>query len=701
MGAEGGNSLLWRMGLIDDDFRDGLVKAGEGVETLNRSAEAIGRGLAGGAMVEWAKRTTDAAAATLSMARNLEISTDALQAFQFKVREANGSSEEANRVLETTRAKLDELKAGSEPAIESFAKLGLTAEDFVGLSLDQSLEKVARAYTENADRAGAYAALQEIVGRSGRDLTGVLKELGDEGMGTFVKQAKEAHAVMDSGLLSDLTELKKNFEIGTNAIKTWGGTLLGYLNGSMEVLGALFGELWQFGEALLVGGPFSEKGRAQMKAAVDATIDVLDKIGSKEGLFSQKAKETTTALEAQREPLRESSQLIAERAKYEELMNKLTAESADSATKLATLDAQIKEHVAAAAAGSDQLRAQKELNKAAELEIEFHKAKLDYQQRQLDMKLKELEAQRSLLPLWEQGSVLAKEQSAVNAEIARYKKEHLDTSKLENDALAIKQRMNELNKQIVSDEVKATQDLLSNDRLRNEEGRIHLQLLNGEITQQQVQSEAEGLLAKMASGLTDSERLRLEALVSQLTYQQKQAELQSILANGVDNLTEQDKKRLAVLTGQTEQLTKQKQTVDSIISAWDGFTTSASNTSNPANQTTEQLQYEATNLKKQLEQLRLEDRSGQFFDAATGNAVYGTPALVQQSLANIQKELDERRSFELNFGAFGQASAQQLFQGSPQEFQRLLQIANQDLAAKIGAQTEQVTQINQRLAKIV
>src|SRR5581483_4484985 len=91
--------LVWRLGLVDKDFRDAIVHSIDDVKHLNENVEAIGAGLGGGAVVEWAKHTMEAAVAVRSMSENLGITTDALQSWQHKVIEANGTQEEANRVL--------------------------------------------------------------------------------------------------------------------------------------------------------------------------------------------------------------------------------------------------------------------------------------------------------------------------------------------------------------------------------------------------------------------------------------------------------------------------------------------------------------------------------------------------------------------------------------------------------------------------
>lgn len=557
MSDEGG--LRWRLGLVDDDFRDKLVNAGNAVEGMNRKFEAIGRGLAGGAMMEWVKSTLDAADAIQATAENLGITTTALQAFQAKVREANGTNEDANRIFTTARSKLDELAAGSASAIDAFGQLGLKAEDFVGLSLDQSLEKIARAYSENSNRAGALAALQDIVGRSGRNLTAVLVELGEQGFGTVIRDAEAAHAVISEKTINDLAETKKRWEEIGNVMKTGSAEIIGSIvkvvQSAVHIYTNAIEQVW----AVLTGKLFSANGRAEMHQTMEMTGTEIRKIWGLTEQTAAAAEKQKKAVDETLPPLRDSRQLTEERAKHEEIVAKMMADGADAATRLKIIQQQIADHTEkAAAAGSDKVTAQKEMNKAAELELEMRKLQREEQARQLEFQIKVLEAQRAQLPLWEQGKILAKEVALITDEIARKKTQHLDTAKEENELLGINSRIQELQKARSNELLKAAGDLLSNDRIRNEEGRIRLQLLSGEITKLEVQREAEVLLARGVENLNEQEKIRLNGLVENLTLQQRELEITRLLANGVQNLTDADKSRLAVLQGQTAELEKQR-----------------------------------------------------------------------------------------------------------------------------------------------
>lgn len=133
-------------------------------------------------VVGFFKSVAEEAGKLQDLADRLQVSTEALQAFDFAVKQAGGNSEQAAMVWDKSRKAIDELVAGSEPMIANFAKINLTAADFLGLNYEQALEKIARAYSESADQAGAYAAVIEILGaKAAPKLMAAIKDLSEKG----------------------------------------------------------------------------------------------------------------------------------------------------------------------------------------------------------------------------------------------------------------------------------------------------------------------------------------------------------------------------------------------------------------------------------------------------------------------------------------------------------------------------------------
>lgn len=499
--------LALSIGLKTTSFEEGAQTVVRASEKIDKSIEAIGGGLAGGALVEWIKSTVEGAAKLEHFSKNVGASTDALQALNFMARENSVAQEETNRVWTSSKLALDKLQDGLPTMVHDFALLGLTVQDFQGLSLDESLQKIAAAYVENENHAGAYQALQAIVGRTGRDLTGVLVELGEKGFGSMIASAKEAHAITDGQTLKDLTELNKRFEEEANLIKKGGVEIVWFIQGIASTMGATLGFFEKLAEAqlnLIKTGNLSDYIRDIKSAGQGWHATMLEITDSKE-----ETTKTTGAVKEMLPPLVANKDQIAEQKREMAEANRIANE------QLGTL-------------------------------IKIYESELKHQ------------------TLYEQRLTLQRELKTLEALLVEAKIEGLDTTKLENDLIATRTKIedNELN--LTNAKLKAEGDLLSTDKQIVATALVHLDIMSGKLTQLKAQRDAEELLARGANNLTDTEKSHLVALVDQLTPMQKQQEIAEIMkravidtATGAITLTEADKADLAVLTGKTEEMQKQ------------------------------------------------------------------------------------------------------------------------------------------------
>lgn len=166
------------------------------------------------------------------------LGTDEIQAWEKLVKRATGSVDGAQLSLEKTRKALSELADGQQSAVKNFAALGLSAEDFIGLSLDQALQKIAQGYAANKDQAGAYAAVVDILGaRQAPKLVAALDILANKSLREVGDQLAN---LSDKYLPSSL--------VGLN---TFGDTMKEYLWTRPKVLiGNLLGIIFSIPSAL-------------------------------------------------------------------------------------------------------------------------------------------------------------------------------------------------------------------------------------------------------------------------------------------------------------------------------------------------------------------------------------------------------------------------------------------------------------------
>ena len=160
-------------------------------------------------LISFAREALQSAAQLTNLSRELGVSTEAIQAFDRAMRLTGGTSEQAQKVWERARDALDQLASGEAKATEEFAALGLSAQDFVGLNLEESLEKIAQGYVKNEQTAGAYNAVLEIIGkRGGPQALQALKELGAEGLDPLEQKMGGADGQALQSLAKALIDIK-------------------------------------------------------------------------------------------------------------------------------------------------------------------------------------------------------------------------------------------------------------------------------------------------------------------------------------------------------------------------------------------------------------------------------------------------------------------------------------------------------------
>jgi hypothetical protein len=598
-------SIIAKLGLDVSEFKQGLVSSTaattEAVSGINEKLDSLQKGLAAGAIGEFSRRMLENADSIVKLSNNLDVGTDELQSFQFAVRDAGGSTQDANRILETTRTKLDDLRAGNAVTAQSFAALGLSAKDFIGLSLDQALEKISAAYVENRERAGAFVALQDIVGKSSRQSMTALQELGEKGFGALVENANAAHAVISGSTLRDLSEAKNKLEEFTNVVTVVGSYILDIFLKIGSAIGIALAAFVALNKAQMQG-LFSREGRQELINTLQASGEEFKKLFTSSEAVADSTKKTKDALAGQLPPLVESAALVAQRQKTEELALKAALEGADADTKIAALQADIAAHLQRIVASRfDENVMAKEAAAIAKDTAALKKIQLEQHDLILASTIKQLDAERKQLPLYEQSAVLQKEIALLHADIADKAEKHLDATKQIAALASVETELARTRQKLAEDEVRAAADLVSLDEKRSAQGKLHLELLTGETTRMQILQELQILMSRNIDELNASERLRLQVLFDELTPQEKQQELQTLLIGGVDNLTDRNRALLSILNGQTQAYRDQVKQVQDLTTAYEGYSVAVGRTGTTyENQSVESLRGVLQRLRQQL-----------------------------------------------------------------------------------------------------
>jgi hypothetical protein len=229
-----------RLGGDNSAFRGMLDESEAALGKFGRSIGTLLPALSAGAVSGFFKNILEEAGALQDLSDRLSVSTDSLQAFNFAVTQAGGKTEDATKAWDKARQSVDALVGGSDEMAKKFQAIGLSAEDFINLNLEQSLEKIARAYVENKDVAGAYDAVADILGSKTLPKVMVgLEQLANDGFPALSASARQAMQVMDAEVIAKLDDFGDRMARIWTAIKTGGSEVAGVVFKLGDALGTV------------------------------------------------------------------------------------------------------------------------------------------------------------------------------------------------------------------------------------------------------------------------------------------------------------------------------------------------------------------------------------------------------------------------------------------------------------------------------
>lgn len=125
------------------------------------------------------------------------------------------------------RAEIAAVKAaeGNTELDEAFKKLGLSAETFAGLPMEEKLAAISAGYDENANKAEALAALTDIFGaKIANELIPLFAQGGDA-----IKEMMDAAKVASSDSIGRIDEVQDRFGEMFNTLTAWAMEGLGFI----------------------------------------------------------------------------------------------------------------------------------------------------------------------------------------------------------------------------------------------------------------------------------------------------------------------------------------------------------------------------------------------------------------------------------------------------------------------------------------
>ena len=216
--------ILLRLGLDATAVKTGMAQANASVQGgLKSIASSFSRAFAGGAILAGINSVINKFDDLKDRADNLGISTDFLQGMnQIASRDAVGGVETFNKSISELSVRLGSAKDGSEQSIKAFEKFGITLKDIQTLDAEGMMYLIADKIKAIPDPAQRAAAAFELLGKAGKNMTGILSGGADE-----LKRMVDAVDKLDAAKVAELANAKDEIDNAKNTLTVGAGRALG------------------------------------------------------------------------------------------------------------------------------------------------------------------------------------------------------------------------------------------------------------------------------------------------------------------------------------------------------------------------------------------------------------------------------------------------------------------------------------------
>lgn len=188
-------------------FQRSASQAEKRVETMRgkftgfaKSLTGVGAALAGGIIIggltEAATGAFELGSALSEAAEKMGVTVEGLQRLRVAARETGVSNEQLDSAMVKLNKSLGELQLGSKAATDSFALIGLSADDLRGKRPDEALGLIADALNKIPDPQARIAIGAQIMGKNFAQLIPMISG-GSAALNEFAEQSKKSGEVSD------------------------------------------------------------------------------------------------------------------------------------------------------------------------------------------------------------------------------------------------------------------------------------------------------------------------------------------------------------------------------------------------------------------------------------------------------------------------------------------------------------------------
>lgn len=235
------------LGLDPKAYKSGVREAESATSKLRSGIASVGRSLAGafsvGMIVAATKKLVDFASEIRHTADNLNVTTDSLQALNATGLKYGLSVESLTKLLGKLRQSQGKVVEGDKEYTDSLKLLNIEAEKFGQANTADALVMIAEAYVRAGGDAEAFSAVQDLLGRAGKNATAMLEELASKGLRGVTEEAKKAGQVIQDELITKLELLGTRMEQFSLKAKVGFAQGLNWVSTKVAEAGAFWGHI--------------------------------------------------------------------------------------------------------------------------------------------------------------------------------------------------------------------------------------------------------------------------------------------------------------------------------------------------------------------------------------------------------------------------------------------------------------------------
>lgn len=185
------------------------TKASGSFDALNKKIKALGIATAAYLVIKNFTDATDRIGKLNDEADKIGIAVEQLQSLSFAASKAGVSAESLQNSFAVMQMNMGKALEGTKAQIDAFNKLGLSAEKLSQLSIDEQFREIAAALKEVDDASVRAAISQDIFGKGGKELGGLIKSNIDEATEAYERLG----LVLSKEQVAAVDEMGESFEL--------------------------------------------------------------------------------------------------------------------------------------------------------------------------------------------------------------------------------------------------------------------------------------------------------------------------------------------------------------------------------------------------------------------------------------------------------------------------------------------------------